>query len=145
MRSSWALSLIVVLGCGWSDLADELLIEEPLDASTDFDVDTTPPEDASRDSGHKPVKDASPPVKDAIAPPPEKDALPPDVDAMPEDDSGPPPRECSPDTCPTGCCYGKICALGKQNIACGTNGFACTDCTAFGEQCFSGVCGSLIR
>jgi hypothetical protein len=145
MRSWWAFSgavaLSVALGCGRSDLADELLVEVPLDASTDLDVETAPP-DASADTGAPPMKDASPPKNDAIAPPPDAQPV---EDAEPTEDATPPDsgpvRECSPMSCPNGCCYGRICALGKQNIACGTSGFACADCTLFGEVCMAGVCG----
>jgi hypothetical protein len=156
MRSWCALSLILALGCGRSGLEDELLFEPGFDASTDFDVsvgdDSNNSEDGSVDaSGKPPVKDASAPGEDAIAPP--EDAEPP-----PPDDSGIIVRadsggggggggepECDLRSCPTGCCYGNICAQGKQNIACGTNGFACANCLAFGETCADGTCVAPLR
>jgi hypothetical protein len=47
---------------------------------------------------------------------------------------------CGPQSCP-GCCSGNVCAYGNQDIACGTAGAACNDCTAGGHRCISGICG----
>jgi hypothetical protein len=155
MRSWCAFSLILALGCGRSGLGDELLVVEPgFDASTDFDVGVGDDnsEDGSVDAGGKPpVKDASAPGKDAGAP--TEDAEPP----PPPDDSGiiradsggggggGGEPECDLRSCPTGCCYGNICAQGKQNIACGTNAVACADCLSFGETCDNGICVAPLR
>lgn len=46
---------------------------------------------------------------------------------------------CSPATC-NGCCDGDVCAVGNQDIACGTGGEACADCTAMHYTCISATC-----
>jgi hypothetical protein len=46
---------------------------------------------------------------------------------------------CDPSTC-TGCCDGLVCAMGDQDIACGSGGAACTDCVASGRACVQGAC-----
>jgi len=46
---------------------------------------------------------------------------------------------CSPQSC-KGCCAGEVCAIGNQDIACGTGGEACADCTGEHFVCASGVC-----
>lgn len=43
---------------------------------------------------------------------------------------------CSPANC-TGCCYGDVCAVGTQAVACGQGGNACVTCRA----CVNGKCG----
>jgi hypothetical protein len=54
-------------------------------------------------------------------------------------EGNPPP--CSPATC-DGCCYGPICATGTQDIACGTGGVTCVDCTSASKTtCRAGACG----
>jgi hypothetical protein len=47
---------------------------------------------------------------------------------------------CDATTC-NGCCYGEVCATGMQDIACGTRGVACADCTSSGQACVGQVCG----
>jgi hypothetical protein len=159
MRSWWAFSLILAAGCGRSELGDELLIDPAFDASNDFDVGVGDDEsdDGSVDAGKKPppMKDASPPKRDAVAPPmdaeppPAEDAEPPpmrDAGIIPIGDGGGSIEpECDPTRCSTGCCYGNICAQGTQNIACGSNGFACSDCSSFGEICSNRICISPFR
>jgi hypothetical protein len=46
-----------------------------------------------------------------------------------------PPQSCSPASC-AGCCFGAVCAIGTQPIACGTGGAPCATCA----RCDSGVC-----
>jgi hypothetical protein len=46
---------------------------------------------------------------------------------------------CAPSNC-VGCCANDVCAVGTQDIACGTGGLACTDCTATFEECGGGTC-----
>jgi hypothetical protein len=124
--------------CGRSDLADELLIVGPGDDGGDFDVvvgdDGTVPEASTPDAARH--HDAG--VMDTGVPPPEDSGF---EDATPPPDDG---GECSFQTCATGCCYGNICAIGTQNIACGQGGTACLDCTTFGgTTCFNGACVAL--
>ncbi|HEY6460160.1 MAG TPA: hypothetical protein VIY73_08410 [Polyangiaceae bacterium] len=45
---------------------------------------------------------------------------------------------CDPSTC-GGCCDGLVCALGDQDVACGTGGVACAAC-ASGQSCGAGAC-----
>ncbi len=60
------------------------------------------------------------------------------TDAGPTADSGAP---CNATTCPTGCCaQNGACRAGGTDIACGTGGAACQDCTATGRSCVSHVC-----
>jgi hypothetical protein len=47
---------------------------------------------------------------------------------------------CDSNTCPQGCCVGNVCAQGTQDIACGTGGIACTDCTMNGTTCIVSRC-----
>lgn len=49
------------------------------------------------------------------------------------------PQACSPSTC-AGCCYGPVCAVGVQDLACGANGQACVDCTATSQTCTNHAC-----
>jgi hypothetical protein len=39
-----------------------------------------------------------------------------------------------------GCCYGDVCAVGDQDIACGVKGAACSNCAFMGKKCVSGAC-----
>jgi hypothetical protein len=143
MRPIWALSILAfALGCGRSDLNDELLIDfDTFDASPGFDAGTT-------DDASLPVMDASsrpPPPRDAVAPPPSDAAM------VPGDASGGggPPPFCDAVSCSTGCCYGNICALGNQSIACGGGGGECVDCTRSGQtsdvMCVSGACVPILK
>lgn len=50
---------------------------------------------------------------------------------------GSPP--CTPNNC-SGCCAGNICAIGVQDIACGTGGVVCADCDTNGKTCVGNVC-----
>jgi hypothetical protein len=45
---------------------------------------------------------------------------------------------CDPITC-DGCCDGLVCAVGTQDVACGTGGGACVTCPS-GQSCVSGAC-----
>jgi hypothetical protein len=94
--------------------------------------------DGSTDGGTRPVPDSGPvPVDDASA---EEDSA---ADATGLPDA--PAPQCDPTQCPTGCCYGDICALGNQSIACGTGGVACRDCTRVsGSVCVSGFCTGVL-
>jgi hypothetical protein len=47
--------------------------------------------------------------------------------------------DCSPQNC-SGCCYGKVCAIGNQDVACGMGGSPCADCAALGTRCTGGSC-----
>lgn len=47
---------------------------------------------------------------------------------------------CAPGNC-AGCCENDVCAVGTQDIACGSGGESCVDCTASHDQCGSGTCG----
>lgn len=48
---------------------------------------------------------------------------------------------CSPTTCQNGCCIGNVCAVGTQDIACGSGGAACENCTfLFKETCIAQKC-----
>jgi len=47
---------------------------------------------------------------------------------------------CSPTTC-NGCCFQGVCAVGRQDIACGFGGATCLDCTTLGAACnVNGYC-----
>jgi len=48
--------------------------------------------------------------------------------------TGPPPS-CSPASCGSGCCQGNQCLPGNTNVACGTGGNGCADCTTLGKSC----------
>jgi hypothetical protein len=50
------------------------------------------------------------------------------------------PKPCDQNSCPNGCCAGNICAQGTQDIACGTTGGVCVDCTTTGTTCLVGRC-----
>jgi hypothetical protein len=143
-----ALVVVAFVGCGRSDLADELLVVEPgLDAGDDFDSaigdDETKPQDASTHHDASPPRDASMP-HDASA----RDAEIAEEDASEFVDSASPPfdggeGECGPVTCASGCCYGNVCAVGTQDIACGAMGGKCLDCTALSKgpaTCTHGFC-----
>jgi hypothetical protein len=47
---------------------------------------------------------------------------------------------CDGNSCPTGCCINGICAQGSQDIACGSGGGSCVDCTASGLSCAGQQC-----
>jgi hypothetical protein len=47
---------------------------------------------------------------------------------------------CNSNSCPQGCCVGNVCAQGTQDMACGTGGSVCTDCTANGTTCLVKRC-----
>ncbi len=49
---------------------------------------------------------------------------------------------CNGNTCPRGCCVGNVCAQGTQDIACGTGGAACSDCTTNGTTCIVSQCAA---
>jgi hypothetical protein len=127
-----ALLVPLALACGRSDLVDVLLVQpqpNPVsdaslvgdDGSALPDVTTQPPHDAESTADAEPLPDAAPPL-----------------DAGPTIDGA--VRACSSETCASGCCYGDICAQGNQDIACGTRGFACLDCTTSGAVCLLGDC-----
>src|SRR5260370_23252566 len=44
---------------------------------------------------------------------------------------------CHPGDC-TGCCYGDVCAQGRQTIACGVNGNSCVTCGTGSQVCSGG-------
>jgi hypothetical protein len=47
---------------------------------------------------------------------------------------------CSSVNC-AGCCYGDVCSVGTQDIACGQGGVACVDCVFLSTpRCVGGVC-----
>jgi hypothetical protein len=46
---------------------------------------------------------------------------------------------CSTATC-TGCCDGNVCAQGDQDLACGSGGAACQDCTKDHLTCVDNGC-----
>lgn len=46
---------------------------------------------------------------------------------------------CGPQNCP-GCCDGTTCLYGNQDVACGTGGSGCFDCTVYAGSCQSGAC-----
>ncbi len=150
-----ALVVVAFVGCGRSDLADELLVVEPgFDAGDDFDSaigddETKPPQDASTHHDASSPRDAATPHDASTA----HDASVRDAETAKEDaselvDSSSPPSdagegECGPISCASGCCYGNVCAIGTQDIACGSMGHACLDCTAqtFGAgTCVHGFC-----
>jgi hypothetical protein len=149
MRSVLLASILVfAFGCGRSDLVDDLYVDfnpsEPLDGSVAVDAEPddafAPPMDASskppprRDGSAPPRMDAAMAIEDAMA----------TEDAPFEPDDGGPPVLCDPESCSTGCCYGNICALGTQTIACGHGGAACRVCPA-GDICASGNCFTGLR
>ncbi len=47
---------------------------------------------------------------------------------------------CNDTTCPTGCCVGSLCVQGTQDIACGSGGVGCQDCTSNGRTCIGRTC-----
>ena len=49
-------------------------------------------------------------------------------------------NNCSPTTCPAGCCLNNMCQNGDQNSACGTSGIMCAVCT--GQTCDRNACTS---
>jgi hypothetical protein len=51
----------------------------------------------------------------------------------------PPDGGCGPLTC-NGCCDGDVCAVGTQQVACGTGGVTCLDCALYGRTCQAGAC-----
>ena len=66
-------------------------------------------------------------------------------------DAGDGARNCSPLTCPSGCCDANGCTTGDMPTACGFGGQACIDCTAVGFDCIpplsgetGGACGALV-
>jgi hypothetical protein len=46
---------------------------------------------------------------------------------------------CGPQNCP-GCCQGDLCAIGNQDVACGTGGAVCVDCANSAQKCGAGTC-----
>jgi hypothetical protein len=46
---------------------------------------------------------------------------------------------CNATTC-SGCCTGGVCAIGSQDVACGVDGGACTDCTQSHQACTGSIC-----
>jgi hypothetical protein len=46
---------------------------------------------------------------------------------------------CTAQSC-AGCCYGDVCAVGTQAVACGVMGAACVDCSHTGQVCVAGSC-----
>jgi hypothetical protein len=143
MRSVLAASILAfAFGCGRSDLVDDLYVDfnpsEPPDASVVPDDAFAPPADAT--SKPPPRRDGGPRMDAAMVP---EDARVTD-DAPSEPDTGEPPVLCDPESCSTGCCYGNICALGTQDIACGHGGAVCNVCTA-NQECVSGFCINGLR
>jgi hypothetical protein len=47
---------------------------------------------------------------------------------------------CDASSCPTGCCVGDLCVQGTQDIACGSGGIGCQDCTQNGRTCIGRTC-----
>jgi hypothetical protein len=47
---------------------------------------------------------------------------------------------CGNSVCPTGCCVGDLCVQGTQDIACGSGGIGCQDCTQDGRTCLGRTC-----
>jgi hypothetical protein len=47
---------------------------------------------------------------------------------------------CNASICPMGCCVGALCVQGTQDIACGSGGIACQDCTQNGRTCLGRTC-----
>jgi len=53
-------------------------------------------------------------------------------------------EDCSPTTCPTGCCDATgRCVGGTQDVACGTGGAACASCVSAGQICHEQACETL--
>jgi hypothetical protein len=46
---------------------------------------------------------------------------------------------CDPSTC-SGCCDGLVCAVGNQDVACGSGGEACVSCAASQQKCSQNAC-----
>ena len=46
---------------------------------------------------------------------------------------------CDPSTC-SGCCDGLVCAVGDQDVACGSGGEACVNCAASEQKCAQNAC-----
>jgi hypothetical protein len=47
---------------------------------------------------------------------------------------------CDDTICPMGCCVGALCVQGTQDIACGSGGVGCQDCTRNGRTCIGRTC-----
>jgi hypothetical protein len=47
---------------------------------------------------------------------------------------------CGTSVCPMGCCVGDLCVQGTQDIACGSGGVGCQDCTQNGRTCLGRTC-----
>jgi hypothetical protein len=47
---------------------------------------------------------------------------------------------CGASSCATGCCVGDLCVQGTQDIACGSGGIGCQDCTQNGRTCLGRTC-----
>jgi hypothetical protein len=146
MRSVVLASLVAfAFGCGRSDLVDNLYLDfdhlGPLDASVGPDDALAPPEDGS--AKPPPARDAGSPRRDAAMVPEDAMATE-DAPFEPDDASEPPPVLCDPKSCSTGCCYGNICALGTQDIACGYGGGACKACPS-GSACVGAGCVPMLR
>ncbi len=47
---------------------------------------------------------------------------------------------CDDTICPMGCCVGDLCVQGTQDIACGSGGVGCQDCTTNGRTCIGRTC-----
>ncbi len=47
---------------------------------------------------------------------------------------------CNATICPTGCCVGDLCVVGSQDVACGSGGIGCQDCTQNGRTCIGRTC-----
>ncbi len=47
---------------------------------------------------------------------------------------------CNDAICPTGCCVGDLCVVGTQDVACGSGGIGCQDCTQNGRTCIGRTC-----
>lgn len=56
----------------------------------------------------------------------------------------PPPPLCNPQTCPSGCCTGNVCAVGTQDTSCGTGGAQCQNCQAMMETCKGQTCVPIV-
>ncbi len=48
---------------------------------------------------------------------------------------------CTPQNC-NGCCFGDVCAVGNQTMACGTGGQHCASCLIGHQKCVAGACGN---
>ncbi len=53
-----------------------------------------------------------------------------------------PVGDCTPESCPNGCCEGGICKKGTANGACGTGGAACVVCPSSAPICTNGGCAA---